>query len=290
MSASDKSDSLETMKQSGRGEERNINSHSFSISNSKYLTVISGRSIMGDRTNFLKEKNIDFDNEKSNLDSNFDKEIFAKTSYTTKYLLYSHLFPTDKDVLVLSEEDRTRWIKKFESLFDLTIADNNLSSCLGSFGDEMMAIFRGTSRTELCKNVYEFFYHFDQLTYKATLEISCFSHHQFGKQLAATLHLSNDGFFYGSADNFILHKSEPMDHHNSSNWYLLDKKKEIANFPTALKFAQDMMQITAIPDGQIFYSSTNQRMDIKFRHDNLIVAVQFEPGCPINDFDEDLWA
>lgn len=152
------------------------------------------------------------------MDSKFDKETFAETSYTTKYLLYSHLFPTDKDVLVLSEEDRSMWIKKFESLFDLTIADNNLNACLGSFGTEMISLFHNTSRMNLSKNTYEFFYFFDQLTYKATLEISCFLHHQFGKQLAATLRLSNDGFFYGSPDNSVLHKSEPMDHHNSPNW------------------------------------------------------------------------
>lgn len=72
--------------------------------------------------------------------------------------------------------------------------------------------------------------------------------------------------------------------------YLLDKKREISHFPAALKFAQDMMQCAKISDGQIFYSSANQRMDIKFRHDKMIVAVQFEPGCPITDFDEDLWA
>lgn len=152
------------------------------------------------------------------MDSKFDKETFAETSYTTKYHLYRHLFPTEKDVLLLSEEDRSRWMKKFESLFDLTIADNNLNACLEFCGADITNLFHRTSRANLSKNLFDFYYSFDKLTYKATLEISCFRHYQFGMQLAATLHLSNDGFFYGSPDNFFLHKAEPMDHHNSSNW------------------------------------------------------------------------
>lgn len=69
MSSNDKSEKIVSVKKSGGGGDE------MTITNSQYLTIISGRMIMGNRTNVLKVK--------QNLDPDSQEESDGKLIFST---------------------------------------------------------------------------------------------------------------------------------------------------------------------------------------------------------------
>jgi hypothetical protein len=79
-----------------------------------------------------------------------------------------------------------------------------------------------------------------------------------------------------------------MKHHNSDDWYQLNKS-EIVKFQVAHSFAKFMLGTSDDLNCMLMYSHIHQRMDVKFKNNDCMIAVQYEPGYPVTYFDEDRW-
>jgi len=182
--------------------------------------------------------------------------------------------------------------------YNLAIVRDNFIACRNLLQEEIIKKLQKLSRLELGDQTFYGLYEFDSLTYRATVQISVLKHHKYGIQTGVTLRLSNNGFLYGSPDNFVLKDSNAVQHHTVDEWYLLDKKYVAEEFKDIQAFAFKLFSLfeaRPIDDedsvkSQLLYSSEGQRMDLKFKHRSVIVSVQFEPGFPETYFDEDRWS
>lgn len=204
------------------------------------------------------------------------------------------MFPKKKCYVLLDEDWRSTWLGKFAAQFNFGIADANLSGCLSLYQSDFQAAFSSLTTTATCptQNTAPYFYDFDELNYRATLELSAFKTPEGGPVLkfALNLRLSNDGFLYPPSNQLTLKVAKTVPNHNCDGWHLLDES-ELAKFPRAIMFAQTILGTSDRPPCFLYYHEDEQRMDLKFRDvtSTRYVFVQFEPGYPVHDFTDDLW-
>lgn len=211
---------------------------------------------------------------------------------TLKFQMYKHLF---QNKIKYDEVWRATWLGKFEAHFNFEIADANLSECLSSCQSDFQKAFNSltTTATSSTQNTAPFFYSFDKLNYRDTLELTAFKAPGGGPELkfSLNLRLSYDGFLYPpSNQQLTLKVDEIVSNHNCDGWHLLDES-ELAKFPRALLFAQTILGTSDRPPCFLYYHEDMQRMDLKFRDvtSTCYVYIQFEPGYPVHDFTDDLW-
>lgn len=135
-----------------------------------------------------------------------------------KFEMYKHLFPKKKCYVLLDEDWRATWLAKFAAQFNFGIADANLSGCLSLYQSDFQTAFISltTTATSPTQNTAPYFYYFDELNYRATLELSAFKTPGGGPVLkfALNLRLSNDGFLYPPSNQLTLKVGETVPNHN----------------------------------------------------------------------------
>lgn len=204
-----------------------------------------------------------------------------------KFVMYKKLFPYPKNVIIFEPEWREAWFQKFSEQFNFKIADDNLAAFLSKYESDIENSFMNFDKTtHQPERNWPFIYRVDELLYRATMVLSTFPND--GTMICAlNIRLSNDGFLYPPNRQLRKLQENTVSNHKRSGWYLLTKD-EVLKFPTAVNFAEKILGSSW--KCMMYYHKDEQRMDLKFKHLNTFVFVQFEPGYPETYFDDNLWS
>lgn len=205
--------------------------------------------------------------------------------------------------------DYVQWKLDDPEHFDLQNVSSIFSSAITSLSAAPVNLnlpsFNDVQRRQTMHSQF-FQYSHDSLTYQGKLE--------YGAAWCSTrtcwvvnLRLSNNGFLYPHSNELKTIKIPPKPHHtNQPGWALVDEQSQ-GYFSVLTKYAASWMGKSL--KARVMYNPLIQRLDIYFRPRNNEVSlsdvddiaindallqpfsfnVHFEPGAPIDTFDDDLW-